>query len=219
MPLFQEEDAGGYRFTVRPNCALSWRWTKLLILGFAGCLAAVGWYFAALGAWLVLPFAGLELAVLVAGFYLSALAGNTREVIEIRGNHLRVLRGGNRLQDVATLSRHWTRVVLVRDPRGWHPSRLVLRCHDRSVEIVTRLVESEREDLAAVLDAALGCDGRDGCPPLSDSVPQGIATPAHAGDVPRGYLEGEVHAMTRIWFPVDGEKTTSSANNGAYVRK
>ena len=136
MALFQEEDTGGYRFTVRPNCALSWRWTKLLILGFAGCLAAVGWYFASLGAWLVLPFAGLELVVLVAGFYLSALAGSTREVIEIQDSHLRVLRGGNRLRTVATLSRYWTRVALVRDPRGWHPSRLVLRCHGRSVEIV-----------------------------------------------------------------------------------
>ena len=61
----QEHDNGAYRFVVSPNCALSWRTTKYLIWFFAACFAVVGAYFASLGAWLVLPFAGLELAVLV----------------------------------------------------------------------------------------------------------------------------------------------------------
>jgi len=76
----------GYRFVVRPNCALSWRTTRLVLVFFTVCFAVVGVYFAALGAWLVLPFAGLELVVLVAGFYLSALAGHTHEVIEVVGS-------------------------------------------------------------------------------------------------------------------------------------
>jgi len=85
MPVFQEQGSDGYRFIIRPNCALSWRITKLVLLFFSGCLVVVAAYFAALGAWLVLPFAGLELLVLAAGFYLNALAGHTREVIEIEG--------------------------------------------------------------------------------------------------------------------------------------
>ena len=205
MALFQEEDAGGYRFTVHPNCALDWRWTKRVIFFFASCLGAVAWYFAAQGAWLVLPFAGLELAVLGAGFYLSALAGNRREVIEIRGNDLRVLRGGNCLQEIAAMSRHWTSVSLVRDPRGWHPSRLVLRCQGRSVEIVTRLVESEREELAAVLDRVLGYDQHRERISASDNVTQGVAAPISADGLSPVFREGESLAMTRTPFPVDGE--------------
>jgi len=211
MALFQEEDAGGYRITVRSNCALSWRWTKGLILLFAACFAAIGCYFASMGAWFVLPFAGLELVVLAMGFYLSARAGSRCEAIEIRGNELRVLRGGRRLREVAAMSSHWARVELVRDPCGWHPSRLVLRCHGRSVEIVTRLVETEREELAAALEAALGCGVRGACrPPLISRAPEGLA-----GIVPRGYREDEARAMTRIWFPDGGEKTTNSANGAS----
>lgn len=158
MPVFQEQGSDGYRFSVRPNCALSWRVTKLLLLFFSGCLVAVGAYFAALGAWVVLPFAGLELVVLAAGFYLNALAGHTREVIEIEGPVLRVLRGRRRLEEVAGLPANWTRVELRRDPRGWYPSRLLLCCHGKGVEVGAKLVEAEREELAVALSDQVGFD-------------------------------------------------------------
>ncbi len=53
MAVFQEQDSGGYRFELRPNCSMSWRSTKYLIWFFAACFAAVAGYFAALGAWVV----------------------------------------------------------------------------------------------------------------------------------------------------------------------
>jgi uncharacterized membrane protein len=130
---------------------MSWRQTKFLIWSFLALLAAVALYFASLGAWLVLPFAGLELAVLAGGFYLSALAGHAREVIEIDGPVLRVLRGCSRLEEVIGLPANWTQVVLLRDPNGWYPSRLLLQCHGRAVEVGQELVETERDELASIL--------------------------------------------------------------------
>jgi uncharacterized membrane protein len=183
MALFQEQDSGGCRITIRPNCALSWRATKYLVLFFACCFGAVAAYFASLGAWLVLPFAGLELVVLGAGFYLSALAGHTREVLEIRAADLRVYRGRRQLVEVASFPRHWTQVHLLRDPRGWYPSRLMLRCHGRRLEIAAQIVEAEREDLAAELQDWLGfADFRDGASesgaPRSDVAPETDELPA-----------------------------------------
>jgi uncharacterized membrane protein len=151
MAVFQEQSSDGYRFVLRGNCALSWRKTKFLIGFFAVCLGAVALYFASLGAWIVLPFAGLEFVVLAAGFYLSALAGHVREVIEIAGPVLRVRRGGRRLDEAASFPANWTRVVVSSDPRGWYPSRLLLRCQGKGIEIGARLVEAEREELAASL--------------------------------------------------------------------
>jgi len=156
MAVFQEQDSDGCRFTVRPNCALSWRATKYLVLFFACCFGAVGVFFASIGAWLVLPFAGLELVVLAGGFYFSALAGHAREVIEIQGPVLRVMRGRRRLDEVASFPANWTQVLLRRDPRGWYPSRLLLRCHARRLEIAAMIVEAEREELATALERSLG---------------------------------------------------------------
>lgn len=167
MPVFQAQASDGYRFVVLPNCALSWRTIKRVLLFFTACFAVLGAYFAALGAWLVLPFAGLDLLVLVVGFYLSALAGHTREVIEIEGPVLRVLRGGRRLEAVASLPANWTRVELRRDPHGWYPSRLLLRCHGKGLEVGSKLVEAEREELAGELSDNLGF----GRPRVAPSVP------------------------------------------------
>jgi|GEM_PF-77808 len=169
MPVFQEQGSDGYRFVVRPNCALSWRTTKLILVFFTACLAVLGAYFTALEAWLVLPFAGLELLVLVlvAGFYLSALAGHTREVIAVEGPVLRILRSGRRLEEVAGLPADWTRVELRRDPRGWYPSSLLLRCHGKGLEVGSQLVEAEREELAVEIGDSLGFSR----PPLAPSLP------------------------------------------------
>jgi len=155
MPVFQQ-GSDNCRFIVCPNCALSWRTTKLVLLFFAGCFAALSAYFATVGAWLVLPFAGLELAVLVAGFYLSALASHVREVIEVEGPVLRIWRGRRRLDEVASLPVNWSRVELRRDPRGWYPSRLRLCCHGKGFEVGSQLVEAEREELAAALNDNVG---------------------------------------------------------------
>ncbi len=147
---------GACRLTLKPNCSLSWRWVQRLFMGLACCILAVGAYWASLGAWLVLPFTGLELLVVGFGFYLSSVAGHRREVIEIDTGELRILRGGRRLEEVIRLPRYWTRATLSHDPRGWYPSRLVLRCHGRRLEVAARLVEGEREELAAELRGWLG---------------------------------------------------------------
>ena len=174
MAVFQEQDKGAYRFVVSPNCALSWRTTKYLIWFFAACFAA-----------LVLPFAGLELAVLVAGFYLSALAGHTREVIEIAGPVVRVLRGRRRFDEIARFPANWTRVALQRDPTGWYPSRLLLRCHGRRLEIAAKVVEAEREELAFALENWLGFAyaGDRGATP--ETARAGLGKPAH--ELPTGH--------------------------------
>jgi uncharacterized membrane protein len=223
MAVLREQALEGCRFTIRPNCAMSWRRTKYLMLFFALCFALVGGYFAALGAWLVLPFAGLELAVLAGGLYFSALAGHTREVVEICGDDLRVLRGARRLREVARFSRHWSRAALIRDPRGWHPSRLFLRCHGRSVEISTRLVEAEREELAAALQQTLGARPRTQisahpAPMVPSTGAAASVQQACAARSNAGALRGGVHAMTGFPLSVEGEKRTTCAT-GALSEK
>jgi hypothetical protein len=60
------------------------------------------------------------------------------------------------LEQVASFPANWTRVLLSRDPSGWYPSRLLLRCHGQRMEIAARVVEAEREELAAALAGCLG---------------------------------------------------------------
>lgn len=155
MVSYQELSAGESLFLIRPNGALDWSEMKWLLGVLALAVTAVAVYFASLGAWLVLPFAGLEILVIGIAIYANARWSAGREVIEIKDNDLRISRGRSRPAEVLELPRHWTRVSLRQDPRGWYPSRLLLLCHGRGYEVGRALVERERLQLAADLGSKL----------------------------------------------------------------
>ncbi len=60
-----------FSVTVRRNCSLSPRALLLLLAATAFVSFAIGVGFALVGAWLILPFAGLEIAALAAAFFVN----------------------------------------------------------------------------------------------------------------------------------------------------
>lgn len=177
MPVLIERQGEAQRYALCPNRSLDWRTTQRVLLGFAGWMGAFSAYWAAQGAWLVLPFFGIELLVLGLGFYWNARAGGRRELIEVDGAELRVLRGGRRLERVECLPRYWSRVVLSTDPAGWYPSRLWLVAHGRRVQVGSALAEPERLELAAELTRQLGLNTSI-FHPRPEPVVTGAAAPA-----------------------------------------
>lgn len=151
MVELEQSGDGDATVVVRPSASLSWASVRRVMLVLTAAIAAVAVYFASRGAWLVLPFAGLEALALSIGFYLSARHAVTREVLRFDGPDLVVARGRRQLNDIARLPRFWTRVALVRDPRGWYPSRLYLESRGRRVQIGSVLIEAERQQLAGWL--------------------------------------------------------------------
>jgi uncharacterized membrane protein len=153
----QSRGAGGdLFFVIWPHSALNWAGMRRLICVLTAAIVSVAVGFAAQGAWLVLPFAGLEALLVCGAVYLNARWAVTREVVRLAGGDVIVSRGRRNLVEVGRLSRHWTRVALLRDPRGWYPSRLLLESHGRRVEIGAVLSEPERERLASTLRGELG---------------------------------------------------------------
>jgi uncharacterized membrane protein len=147
---------GASTFVIWPHSALNWAGMRRLLCVLTAAIAAVAVYFALQGAWLVLPFAGLEALVVCGGIYMNARRAVTREVVRLVGPDLVLSRGRRHLAEVARLPRYWTRVALVRDPRGWYPSRLFLESHGRRLEVGAVLTEAERDTLAADLRSRLG---------------------------------------------------------------
>lgn len=162
--VVRETDASGetHRFILLPNRSMSWPAMRNLFLVLFTCLVGVTVYFGLQGAWLVLPFAGLEALVLGIGIYLSAKATATRELVSITDAEVCIGHGRRELAEAARFSRCWSRVVLRKDPRGWYPSRLLVGSHGRYCEIAKSLVEAEREELALELRELI--DQRSGFP-------------------------------------------------------
>ena len=112
--------------------------------------------FAVLGYWPILPFAGLELALLGWGLFVSLRRGQQREVIQIDPHRIIVEQSWGKRRMLHDFQTPWTRVELVSSRnRGW-PSRLLLNSMGRQVEIGQFLTEPERKGLARRLGTVIG---------------------------------------------------------------
>lgn len=122
-------------------------------------LALVSWSiaiaFALHGAWLIMPFAGLEIAVLAWAFLHVARHSGDCERISICGSRLTVERVDGQRVRRTEFNRHWARVLLETDTQGG-ACRVALRAHGREVEVGSFVGRAERLELAQRLKASLG---------------------------------------------------------------
>jgi uncharacterized membrane protein len=144
-------------FEISPNCSLTPRQAVVFYLSIAGVTLVIGLAFAAAGLWPVLPFVGLELALLGYGLRVVQRRAREREWIRVDERDVLVRQQRGRAVREHRFARPWTRVEL-RAPRAptW-PSRLLLASQGRSVEVGACLTEGERHGLrrrlAEVLEA------------------------------------------------------------------
>jgi uncharacterized membrane protein len=151
----QNVDSCTRQFVIRPNCSLSWRLAVRLILGFSALLGCIATGFAFLGAWMILPFAGLEVVVLCIALYICAQRNNCCEVVAVGKDSVTVMRGRKEPEEGHEFQRAWAQVVHEQPVHHWYPSRLLIRSHGREVEVGNCLTEEEREQLACQLEQAI----------------------------------------------------------------
>jgi uncharacterized membrane protein len=151
------------RIVIRPNRSLSWRQSMLFLAAIAVPLLLISLVLAVRGFWLVLPFAGLELAALFTAIYLVSHSGTRCEVVSIGDAVVTVEKGRDRGKcpdsggpdQRVEFARAWVRVDLAGSTGRWHPKRLWIGASGRRVEIADFLVEEEKTELAAELKRLL----------------------------------------------------------------
>jgi len=158
---------GSSRFLIRPNCSLPWRgvvrfYISMVVVSFSIAIA-----FALKGAWLILPFAGLEMLVLGAALYLVARRGSCWQVVSIHGDHIEVVEHDSNSKRQQTFQRAWAQVKLEQARINGYPSRLTIRSHGRAAEIGGYLADAEKEELALELRLALRPASLTGLGPMS----------------------------------------------------
>ncbi|HKA39436.1 MAG TPA: DUF2244 domain-containing protein [Burkholderiales bacterium] len=144
----------GFRRVIRRNNSLSstGRLVAFALIFIVSIGIAVA--FATFGAWLILPFAGLEMLVLFIAFRYMERHAADYELIEIDGDTVKVewANGGTLLR--GAFNRHWAQVVSNEDG-----SRIALRSHGRELEIGRYMNDEQRLDLARALKRRLHAAG------------------------------------------------------------
>ena len=148
------------QIVVRPNNSLSRRGALVFFGLVALACLGIALVCVSMGYWPVLPFAGLELAVLATALHLSLQRGRYREIIRVSADRLVVEKGVGRPGDRTEFTRHWASVNLHRSRSAWYPSRLVIQSRGLACEVGHCLTESEREGLGRRLAGLVGPVGQ-----------------------------------------------------------
>ena len=146
--------AAGLIVTAKPNVSLSAKNRLLSFLLIAGVTLAVALFFALHGVWLVLPFAGLEIAVLGWAFHHLHCHARDFERITVDDNHVLVETLDYKRSHRTEFQRYWARLI-VRTTPVTRRARLYLRSHGREVEIGRFMNDEERVQVARQMRACL----------------------------------------------------------------
>jgi uncharacterized membrane protein len=135
-----------FSLILKRNCSMSPAGLAMVFVALAVLVLAIGAGFALAGAWLILPFAGLEVLLLGAAFVLYGRHAADYERIELERGRLTV-----EVADAERIARY-----RLDDPRvSVEEGRVVLRDAKEELELGRHLDAAARVELAAELEKRL----------------------------------------------------------------
>ncbi len=142
------ERSSSFSFTVKRNCSISPNGCLRLLATMAVLSFGIALAFACFGAWMILPFAGVEMLALATAFYLVGRHAADHERIEMQDGLLtvRVHEAGRNTE--YRFNPAWTNLVVEEAPRTM---RLAIRSRGMELEIGRHLDRGRRSALAAEL--------------------------------------------------------------------
>ena len=147
-------ESGSFMLVTRRNSSLSSSGRHLVLGSLVLITFAISLAFALHGAWLILPFAGVEMLVLYLAFrYIAQHAGDF-ESISIDGDRVLIERWETGRVSRFEFNRYWAQVVLQREAREARDT-LALRSHGRQVEFGRYLTDEQRREAARAIKQKL----------------------------------------------------------------
>ncbi|MEK9942127.1 MAG: DUF2244 domain-containing protein [Gammaproteobacteria bacterium] len=143
-----------FRLLIRPNCSLGMLAAWLMFGLFALVAVGIGTYMVMLGAWPVLPFLGLELALLAIAFVMLQKRARFFDLLVSEGDEVCVTKRDGEGDRKQRFHRYWMQVRVASGPY-WYPSKLLVGSHGQFTEIGAELTEEDRLKTATQLRGLL----------------------------------------------------------------
>ena len=145
-----------WRATLTPHRSLSQQGFLILMTVFIGLNLTAGLFFYVIGAWPVVGFMGLEVALVWWAFHVNFADARRAEHIEITAHELVLMRLAERQPPrEQRFLRRWVRVELEENRERELIGPLYLRFRGRRTEIASFLGGHERQAFSRALKAAL----------------------------------------------------------------
>lgn len=130
-----------------PNNSLTHENGVRLLVAMLLVMLVITLSFARMGAWLVLPFAGLELIAFCIAFYTIYLHANDYESVTVDEENVLIEQRNNKAVSSKVFKRYWAQVYLRRETPAkgiFAKSKIIISSHGQEVEFGNRLVSEEQ---------------------------------------------------------------------------
>lgn len=114
------------RIIAQPNRSATWRQNKILIAALAVWCLLIATGFALAGAWVILPFAGIELLAVASGLYYVSWKLSHRHVISFEGGNVRIEKGVYFPKQIWNFPRDTFSISVERQRHPWDPLKISL---------------------------------------------------------------------------------------------
>ena len=154
MVEFENYNPPATSIKLTPNRSASWEHTKYLMFAmvFFVMVIAIAWAF--VGAWVILPFAGIEVGLLAYVMYRVSQATYKTEIITIEPNTVTLVRGRiplKKFREKHQLLRDELHIEVIETENNWHLPDIRLVTPRLSVSIGSFLNLADREQLTEYL--------------------------------------------------------------------
>lgn len=154
MQVANAGESDGFTLVARRNNSLSSAGRTLVVGSLATISLVISLAFALRGAWMILPFAGLEILVVYLAFRCFERHAGDFESLSIQDDRVLIVRRERGAVSRHEFNRYWAQVVL--QPSRWgRQAVLALRSHGRQVEFGRHLTEEQRVEAARTIRARL----------------------------------------------------------------
>ncbi len=149
--VISEQLNGGQRIVLTPNRSMSWRGNQIFLLGMICLSGMISVGFALIGAWVILPFAGLEMLALGSALYYVSWKLSYQQVIVITEDSVAVDKGVYKPKKSWLFSREALSLSVQPEEHEWSTPVIQLRHKQSLVEIGEFLNQSDCRTLLALL--------------------------------------------------------------------
>ena len=139
----------GHCYLLTPNRSMSWEGNVRIWMALFALSAVIVIGFSVMGAWVILPFAGIELAALAGAFYYTSRQCQKKEVLLLAPSIIRLEKGTKQKEVEWDFPRQFVRVYQNLAPHPFTPPKLYFRfredeiplAHFLNIEDTKRLIE------------------------------------------------------------------------------
>lgn len=147
---FNPVTGNGY-IVLKPNNSATWRFNMMVVASLALIGLLISTFFFVQGLWVIAPFSGLELMLLLTCLYLCTRSNIQTEVIKFSPDKVIVEQGRTFAEKSWEYHRTWAKIFVRKPKHRGHPDQIVIRSHGKELELGSFLNKDDKEALVKKL--------------------------------------------------------------------